>query len=289
MIKKLTSITSLFILIAFSSASLMSADLSEDSGRQIILKYKDSGASQGQKDIVMERLNNANGVKLKSFRNMSGNATVFQLPENVPMKALQALTKRLMNDADVEYAEPDYVSKPVAVPDDPYYTSSQWHYKDPATFPGGMNLPSAWDITKGDASMTISVIDTGFRPHPDLEARRVAGYDFISDTTAANDGGGRDSDATDTGDDCGSGSSWHGTHVAGTIGALTNNNLGVAGVNWNSKIQHVRVLGKCGGSTSDIADAIRWAAGLTVTGVPDNATPSKVINMSLGGQHASPS
>ena len=81
-------------------------------------------------------------------------------------------------------------------------------------------------------------------------------------------------------------SSWHGTHVAGTIGANGNNASGVTGINWQSKIQHVRVLGKCGGYSSDIADGIRWAAGLTVSGVPANATPARVINMSLGGSGA---
>jgi serine protease len=71
--------------------------------------------------------------------------------------------------------------------------------------------------------------------------------------------------------------------VAGTIGAASNNNSGVAGVNWNSMIQPVRVLGKCGGYESDIIDGSRWAAGLPVTGVPNNTTPAKVLNLSLGG------
>src|SRR5690606_7514122 len=80
-----------------------------------------------------------------------------------------------------------------------------------------------------------------------------------------------------------SGSSWHGTHVAGTIAAVTNNGIGVAGVAYNAKVVPVRVLGKCGGLTSDIADAIVWASGGSVTGVPSNPYPADVINMSLGG------
>jgi serine protease len=124
----------------------------------------------------------------------------------------------------------------------------------------------------------------------------IPGYDFISDTARANDGDGRDADPTDPGDaikqgECGGGqpprdypNSWHGTHVAGTIGVVkTDNNLGVAGINWQVKVQALRVLGKCGGTTSDINDAIRWAAGLPVPGVPNNPSPAKVINMSLGG------
>ena len=81
-------------------------------------------------------------------------------------------------------------------------------------------------------------------------------------------------------------SSWHGTHCAGTIGAATNNSLGVAGINWQSKILPVRVLGKCGGTISDIADGMRWSAGLVVSGVPNNANPAKVLNLSLGGSGA---
>jgi serine protease len=121
----------------------------------------------------------------------------------------------------------------------------------------------------------------------------VPGYDFISDSFMGNDGTGRDSNPADPGDwvaanecypgNAASDSSWHGTHVAGTIGAVSNNNLGVTGVNWNAKILPVRVLGKCGGTTSDIVDAMRWSAGLSVAGVPDNANPADVLNLSLGG------
>ncbi len=138
----------------------------------------------------------------------------------------------------------------------------------------------------------VAVIDTGILPHTDLAGRTVPGYDFIADTFVANDGNGRDNNPADPGDwvdigECGAtqfdASSWHGTHVAGTIGAASNNGVGVAGVNWNAKILPVRVLGKCGGYTSDIVDGMRWAAGLSVSGVPANANPADVINMSLGG------
>ena len=291
---KKTLLTAASLIVGFVSAvcvtppSIASTPVQAD-GRHLIIKYKNAGAfqvqTQEQKSQVIERLNNTNGVNLSTYRSMSGHTSVLQLPQKIPLDELKALSQQLMTDDSIEYAEPDYIKHPFAIPNDPYYASSQWHYQTPATYPGALNLPSAWDITSGDANMVIAVIDTGFRPHPDLESRRVAGYDFISDPTAANDGGGRDNDATDPGDACGGESSWHGTHVAGTIGALSNNNLGVSGVNWNSKIQHIRVLGKCGGSTSDISDAIRWAAGLSVAGVPDNTTPAKVINMSLGGQN----
>ena len=136
------------------------------------------------------------------------------------------------------------------------------------------------------------MIDTGITSHSDLNANIVAGYDFVSNSTNARDGNGRDSNPADQGDwyaagECGqasgSNSSWHGTHVAGTIAAVTNNAKGAAGVAFNSKVSPIRVLAKCGGSISDIADAINWASGGTVSGVPANTNVSKVINMSLGG------
>jgi len=141
--------------------------------------------------------------------------------------------------------------------------------------------------------VVTAVIDTGFRPHADLNANLLPGYDFISDAAVANDGGGRDGDASDPGDwvsanECAPGepaetSSWHGTHVAGSIAAHTNNSVGVAGVAFNARVVPARVLGKCGGYTSDIADAIIWTSGGAVGGVPANANPAKVLNLSLGG------
>ena len=212
-----------------------------------------------------------------------------------------AAAKSLAARPDVEYAQPNYIFQVTATtPNDSAY-AKQWHYFDNGSSagqaPGGINLPSAWDTNKGSSSVVVAVIDTGILPgHEDISGspNLVNGYDLISDPDTANDGDGRDADASDPGDaiaanDCYPGSpalpsSWHGTHVAGTIGVgKTNNGLGVAGVNWHVKVQPVRVLGKCGGTMVDINDAIRWAAGLPVPGVPNNPTPAKVINMSLGG------
>ena len=129
------------------------------------------------------------------------------------------------------------------------------------------------------------------RPHP-------SGYDFISDPTTANDGNGRDSDATDPGDatdngqcpngDPGRDSSWHGTFVSGIIAANGDSGSGIAGIDWKAKILPVRALGRCGGSFDDILAAIIWAAGLPVAGVPANVNPARVINMSLGGSGTCP-
>lgn len=211
-----------------------------------------------------------------------------------------AAAKSLAARPDVEYAQPNYIFQVTATPNDSAY-SKQWHYFDNGSgagqAPGGINLPTTWNTNKGSSAVVVAVIDTGILPgHEDISGspNLVNGYDLISDPDTANDGDGRDADATDPGDaisanECFPGSpalpsSWHGTHVAGTIGVgKTNNSLGVAGINWHVKVQPVRVLGKCGGTMVDINDAIRWAAGLPVPGVPNNSTPAKVINMSLGG------
>ncbi|MGC0206841.1 S8 family peptidase [Streptomyces levis] len=192
-------------------------------------------------------------------------------------------------DPQVAYVVPDRLNKPTAVtPNDTEYTK-QWDLFESTA---GMNVPAAWDTTTG-SGVTVAVIDTGYVAHSDLAANIVGGYDFISDTAVSVDGNGRDSNPADPGDwynagECGAGvpastSSWHGTHVAGTIAAATHNGKGIAGIAYGAKISPVRVLGKCGGYDSDIIDAITWASGGTVSGVPANANVAKVINMSLGG------
>ena len=266
---------------------------------QIIVKYRALMARQEAfnpaSTAAMDRLSEAAGVPLTYEREMSGGAQVMGLPTRLPLGEVQAIADRLSALAEVEYAEPDAIMVPMLTPNDSQYPN-QWHYFAPGPGHYGINAPAAWDITTGSASIVVAVIDTGITNHADLSGRTAPGYDFIDDTWTANDGGGRDSDPSDPGDwtiadACYYGwsarpSSWHGTHTAGTIGAASNNTVGVAGVNWTSKILPVRVLGRCGGYTSDIADGMRWAAGLSVSGVPANAYPAKVLNLSLGGYGA---
>lgn len=164
------------------------------------------------------------------------------------------------------------------VPNDPRYPE-QWHYHDS---PMGINVEDAWDSYNG-TGITVAVVDTGQVNHEDLPTF-IAGYDMISDPANARDGDGRDPDPNDEGDwDDKYDSSWHATHVSGTIAAVTNNNLGVAGVAHGASVQHVRVLGNMGGTFQDVADGIIWASGGQVGALPLNPTPADVINVSLGG------
>jgi serine protease len=274
-----------------------------DQTDRLIVKYKGESAPSAKgltraaasvpmaasHKAVVDQVGRKLGLTIQELHTIGTGARVLKLNRKVSVaEAAKVAADLVASDSSVEYAEPDRIMKPMFVPNDTYY-NQQWDYFDPV---GGMNMPAAWDKSTG-TGIRVAVIDTGYRPHVDLQGQILAGYDFIGDTTISNDGNGRDSDASDPGDwtaagQCGTGepasnSSWHGTHVAGTIAALTNNGMGVAGVAYNAKVVPVRVLGQCGGYTSDIADGIIWASGGTVSGVTNIAARAQVINMSLGG------
>ncbi len=219
------------------------------------------------------------------------------------------LAAQLSAMVDVEWAVPDQRRRLLALPNDPFLpggqtsitpVAGQWYLHAPdSTTMSAINAVGAWDITNGSPTITVAILDTGvLLDHPDLAAKLHPGYDFVESTTAGNDGSGRDPDPTDPGDfstagECGFGqparnSSWHGTQVAGLIGAATNNGVGIAGAARDVMVLPVRVLGRCGGFDSDIIAAMRWASGLSAdvgVGTPvlvANMHPARVINMSLG-------
>ncbi|WP_419533987.1 S8 family peptidase [Endozoicomonas sp.] len=220
---------------------------------------------------------------------------VLEIGATLDIEDVKVLAEGLEDDPQVEFAEPDLLMQTMKVPNDPLY-NEQWHYFE---FKAGMNLPPAWDISVGSSKNVIAILDTGITEHSEISSRVLFGYDMIADPWMANDGDGVDNDPRDPGDSlqpgaCGKSfgnpipanvrkSSWHGTHVAGTIAANTNDNKGLSGVTWYDRVLIVRVLGRCGGYTSWIADGIRWAAGLPVYGLPINPNPANVINLSLGG------
>ncbi len=171
----------------------------------------------------------------------------------VPLGSEEEAQNILLNASGVRWVEPNYVVKPMVVPNDPL-----WGQQYGLTH---IQAPQAWDVSTGSASVIVAVVDSGVDlTHPDLAGKLTQGYDFVEGDTVPNDR-------------CG-----HGTHVAGIIGANTNNALGVAGVNWQVQLMPVKVLGGyCSGSVADVAAGIVWA---TQHG-------AKIINLSLGSYSAS--
>lgn len=193
------------------------------------------------------------------------------------LRTIQA-AKRLSRREDVEYAAPNYRRQASFEPDDPLF-DRQWHYQQ-------ILLPSAWDLVPNTSDVIVAVIDTGVvLAHTDLNGNLIAGYDFISDASVSGDGNGLDPNPNDPGDGglLGVSSSWHGTHVAGTVAAETDNGDEVAGVAWNAKIMPLRALGPFGGDDYDIGQAMLFAAGLDNDSGTVPAQPADVINMSFGG------
>lgn len=183
---------------------------------------------------------------------------------------------------DVLWVQPNCRRYPLLVPDDQHY-GLQWHYPL-------ISLPAAWDATTGSPDVIVAVIDSGIVSHPDIDpGRLVPGFDFIADPGSARDGDGIDADPFDVGDlQLGNASSFHGTHVAGTVGATSNNGIGVAGVDWRARMMPIRVLGVGGGTDYDIAQGIRFAAGLANDSGTVPGRRADVINLSLGGPGSSP-
>ncbi|GAB5453727.1 MAG: hypothetical protein Hals2KO_40550 [Halioglobus sp.] len=184
--------------------------------------------------------------------------------------------KSLRADPRVQSAEPNYRLHTLAVPNDEAYPL-QWHYPL-------IGLPEAWETTNGDQDVIVAVVDTGILPgHPDLLGQLVPGYDFVRDTENSVDGDGLDPDPSDPGNDIGGTSSFHGTHVSGTVAARGNNGRGVAGVAYGSRIMPLRALGFDGGTTYDVEQAIRFAAGLANDSGTVPTQAADIVNLSLGG------
>ncbi len=312
------SITQYEGLAADASAAPSKAAEQEPLLHRIVVKYREPAlevAARQNQPLVASRLSRiatVAGQPVANERTIAwAGAYVLRLFTLQTRQQVEVIAAAIASDPEVLWAQPDYRRQPNLAPDDPQYPN-QWHYYEAV---GGANLPTAWDRTTGWSGVRAAVIDTGaLYGHPDLGAKFIGGYDFIYDGIVGNDGdpvlpGGctsnpvgpgcdsRDPNPQDPGDwitsaeassgwlfNCPVGNStWHGSHVGGTIGALTNNATGVSGVNWMTRIVPLRVLGKCGGYDTDIADAIEYASGGTVSGVPANAYPARVMNMSLGG------
>ncbi len=244
--------------------------------RTMLLGLGDLQARQASFRTLGITAKQKNADPLRQFRSAD--------PEKqLKMDTLQVI-KALRKRNDVLYAGPNYIYQAQLVPTDPYY-KFQWHYPL-------INLPGAWDVSTGDANVIVAVIDSGvLLNHSDLlgQFSTDGGYDFIQNNTISQDAEpGIDNNPDDPGDQAAPGgrSSFHGTHVAGTIAAATSfggGGVGVAGVAPGVKIMPLRVLGVGGGTGYDIFQAIRYAAGLSNDSGTVPAQKADVINLSLGG------
>ncbi|MBB4605364.1 serine protease [Xanthomonas arboricola] len=292
------ALTSLLLATpAFAGEVYLDGLATAQTHQKFIVTYKDGSTALASPTALSTSLRTAaravpakagKALGLNSVRRLALGPELVKADRALDRAEAETLMRQLASDPNVQSVEVDQILHATLTPNDTRL-SEQWAF---GTTNAGLNIRPAWDKATG-ANVVVAVIDTGITTHADLNANILPGYDFISDAATARDGNGRDSNPADEGDwyaanECGSGipaanSSWHGTHVAGTVAAVTNNTTGVAGTAYNAKVVPVRVLGKCGGSLSDIADAIIWASGGSVSGVPANANPAEVINMSLGG------
>jgi serine protease len=276
-----------------------------------------ASARSAETDRLQRVLQSARMTEVRA-RPVGRSAQHFGFGRQLPMAEAQTLAERLRGQPDVEWVElnaRERLLQAAPVPNDLYYSfvsgadPGQWWLRPAGETAGGLppsfgapGVQRAWGLELGRAAAVVAVLDTGLTNHPDLNGRTLTGFDFVTDTVYANDGNGRDTDPSDPGDwvsaqdianDPGSfdgcltqDSSWHGTIISGMVAASTNNNIGVAGINWNGRVLPVRVAGKCGATVLDITDGMRWAAGLPVTGAPPNANPARIINISFGGSAA---
>ena len=272
---------------------------------QVIVQWRSAATPVATK---LSDVSRTAGLKLERKSSIAPRMDVLKLERSLTTAELQELLATLNADPLVEYAVADERRYAHAAPADPLLIE-QWYFLSAQS--SATRAESAWDITTGSNATIVAVLDTGVRfEHPDLGrvgqgGKLLPGFDFVSSPPHANDGDGRDADPSDPGDyvtaqeatqppfngNCIEpgrnhvDSSWHGTRVSSLIGALTSNAEGMSGSGWNTLLLPVRVLGKCGGSDSDILAAMRWAAGLPVAGAPDNsAAPAKIINLSLGAE-----
>jgi thermitase len=212
---------------------------------QYVIKFKPGTAANDRSNAIQGQ----GGRTFDRIAGMDADAVEFPALRNGNPIAAGALLAALKRNPNVEYVEPNYIYKADFTPNDPGRTQQYaWDR---------IQAYQAWDTTQGNSSAVIAVVDTGIqRSHPDLDAKIVAGYDYVQNDTAPDDGNG------------------HGTHVAGTSAAETNNSAGGAGTCPNCRLMPVRVLDSSGsGTLVNVANGINFAAN----------NGAKVINLSLGG------
>ncbi|MEK7212151.1 MAG: S8 family serine peptidase, partial [Patescibacteria group bacterium] len=196
----------------------------------ILVKFKsDVGAAKRQE--VMSR----HGLTEKSEIKQIGVKLLAISKEDTPEEVVDRLKAK--EKGDIEFAEVDAIVAPDLIPNDPWYTNWEWHLPK-------ISAPAAWDITTGTSTVIVAIGDTGVDcAHEDLAGKCLPGWNFYDNNS-------------DTSDVYG-----HGTRVAGTAVANTNNAVGIAAICWNCKILPLRVSGTDGyAAYSALASAITYAA-----------------------------
>jgi subtilisin family serine protease len=255
---------------------------------RLIIRLRPHTRMRAGVELLLSRLA---AQPLTLVRHLPDGARVYRLRAQIPLPYARNLARKIAQNPNVLFAEPDTRLRldsaapslrlklpggerahAVPTPNDPLF-ANQWNLTNPVV---GINAPGAWAMTTGASSVTVAVLDSGvMMSHTDLHDRLVAGYDFVDN----------DMDPTDKGEGT---IQWHGSGTASIIGAVTNNNAGMAGVNWTSPILAVRIGTGSGAYSSDMADGIYWAAGLPVKGTPTNKTPARVLNVSFNGHGPCP-
>jgi len=313
------------LLLALPSVRASAQSVTGDNSARVIVKFKTESTLQAMDSVTAaaQLANRTGAIGKRVGLALGAGAGVAERTQVVFASGItsEQLAQRLGAESDVEYAVPDQRRHHTSAPNDPLYLTGphvgaatggpavgQWYLRAPSgEVQSSINVEPAWDLSVGGTPIVVAMIDTGVRfDHPDLlqvaaGGNLLPGYDMVSDVNMANDGDGRDADASDPGDwvtqaeislkggpfhnctDTPYDSSWHGTQTSGLVGALTNNGIGMASVARSMHILPVRVLGKCGGYDSDIIAGMLWAAGLSVPGVPANPNPARVLNLSLDG------
>ena len=242
---------------------------------QLLVKLRTDGLAVGSDSDVYGQLEALLELDYPVTILRSGGADMPALVAVSPGQDVQTLMAFLERDPRVAYAEPNYYIYLQALPNDPQ-NNKLWHL-------AADGLPVAWNA-KNSSEVTIAVIDSGIDlSHPDLQGVFAnGGYDFCATTSGS--GNSRTCSTRDNNPRPDSNSDTHGTHVTGTIAAVGNNNQGVAGVLYGgADIVPIKVFYQGDFTTAfALAEAIRWSAGLNVSGVPRNSNPARIINLSLG-------
>ncbi len=249
----------------------------EEMSRGLGIQQRAGGRGRGRLMALQRALSRSAPFNLQPASWASNIGTINDTNLRARTETLMAI-KSLRKDSRVLYAEPNFQVNALAASNDEAYPL-QWPYPLIA-------MPDAWEITTGRSEVVVAVIDTGILAnHPDLAGQLVDGYDFVSNIESAMDGDGIDSDPQDPGSSLGgSSSSFHGTHVTGIIAARGNNQIGVAGTAYGSRVMPLRALSANGEGTSyDIDQAVRYAAGLPNDSGTVPQRRADVINLSLGG------